>query len=145
VENSGWTNVPEHVYRLIETLGPNENLAHVDLNSANSVTAFMEDAKQKRKWKSCLDEILNLYRIHTVMQLSCTFDKETLEIVDNEVEAVLSTVPFGKRQDLLNAARDERQKQILGEMVDTSLLDPESNLFKKLIRSHSATRTHKSF
>jgi hypothetical protein len=128
--------VPQHVYRLIEALAPNEDLKYVDLNDEHAVTSYVAQMQRKEKRKSIVDQIVKLYKMFTIMKLSSTFDEHALEVVDKEVGILLKGISSEEREDLIKTAREERQKQILGEMIDNSLLDPETNLFKKLIKLH---------
>jgi hypothetical protein len=125
--------VPEHVYRLVMSLG--EELSGLDLNSANDVNAFMTRKTQE----STVDEIVKLHTISTAMKLSGSFDADAFEAVDREVGRILKGVPAGQQKDMLKAARQKRQEELLGELIDASLLDPQGHLFNELIQIHKTS------
>lgn len=123
--------IPMYLRNLFTCVAPDANL---DLTNESEVTRFIDKYHTNRHHTELVNRVVSLMQIQNVLKVSAVFDAVEVRLVTHAVDEMLRHLPAPERDAIVTLARQERKKQILAELVDSSLLDPSSHLFTSLIR-----------
>lgn len=133
------SRIPSHIRDLFACVLPNTRL---NLDSEQEVTRFVADSRTSRQQQELVDRVVGFLQIQTMLKVSTVFTMGELQLVADAIAEALQDLRQSEREKILTLARHQRKKQILAELVDSSVLDPSSHLFGALIR-HQAAESHK--
>ena len=123
--------LPTYIHNLFTCVSPDANL---DLENEEEVTQFIANHNAKRDQTDMVNRIVGLMQLQNVLKVSTVFDAVEIRLVTSAMEELLRHLPPPEKERMMTLARQNRKKQILAELVDSSLLDPSSQLFNSLIR-----------
>jgi len=120
------SSVPAHMRNLVESLG----CRNLDLTNIEVVNQFIARRREAVENEADVKRITRLLALEAAMRISSTFSGVDVALVRGEINGTVRSRPA-----LLEAAEKERRKQIVGQLIDNSLLVPETdgNLLQRLL------------
>jgi len=111
---------------LVESLG----CRNLDLTNIEVVNQFIARRREAVENEADVKRITRLLALEAAMRISSTFSGVDVALVRGEINGTVRSRPA-----LLEAAEKERRKQIVGQLIDNSLLVPETdgNLLQRLL------------
>lgn len=141
------STIPVHLHSLLEYLMGEDQLNQLDLSDQHAVTMYISQRDQHERASKCAEkernivtEVVRLLKLQATMRLSRVFTTEDLDHVNHHIRTVLSAFPDqSTQQRVFGAAKAEHRRQLLGQLIDSSLLNPvtDTDLFHNLIRTQA--------
>lgn len=127
---------PVAVYQVWEET-PSDDHASCENPYTSPPREQRDEHNKKQSNEHCvMMELVRLIKLDASMRICGAFDGEDLECVDKAIRELLGNLPTTSRRSVMKSAKAEHRKQLLGQLINAVLLDPEKDkeLFDNLIR-----------
>ena len=130
-------HIPKHVYDLVAALSP--AAADLHLENEADVVQFTNTKRTADARQQVIQNVSRLVQLQSLMMCSNVFTTSEVQLVSVAIDDMVKPFSSAVQRDIMGRARQDYRQQVVANAVDLLLLDPESLLFKQLIRQLSVS------